>query len=73
MMIPNPHGTALTYEALVEPSGRVEVPVPLAAGSRVLVVVIPEYPDPWEDLVRATAPSLGFWDNRYDDEDWNAR
>lgn len=64
--------TALKYEMEVREHGRVELHVPLAAGARVIVFVIPQGPELFFDLVAAASGSLGFWDNPLDDEDWNA-
>jgi len=62
---------ALKYEAEVKEGGRVEVRVPFAPGVRVIVFVIEEPAETFDDLVAAAQSSLDFWDNRYDDEDWN--
>jgi hypothetical protein len=59
---------ALKYETEVLAEGRVEVAVPLHAGARVTVFVIPESRDNCDDLVAAAGSALGFWDNPYDDE-----
>jgi hypothetical protein len=59
------------YEVEVPADGRVEVPVPLPAGSHVTVVVVAHPHDEMDDLVAATMSSTDFWDNAYDDEDWN--
>ena len=64
--------SALKYETEVREHGRVELHVPLAVGARFKVFVIPNSLDTFSDLVAATTNSLGFWDNRLDDEDWNA-
>lgn len=62
---------ALKYEVEVEPSGRIALDVPFAAGSRLVVFVIEEPADTFDDLTAASRSSLGFWDNPEDDEDWN--
>jgi hypothetical protein len=62
---------ALKYAAEVQEQGRVELNVPLAPGTRVIVFVIEEEPDTFDDLVQAAQSNLDFWDNPYDDEDWN--
>jgi hypothetical protein len=63
--------TALKYEVRVTPDGRVDLPVPLPAGSSVTVFVVQQPEDDFSDLVAASASSLDFWDNPLDDEDWN--
>ena len=63
--------TALKYAAEVQDEGRVELNVPLAPGTRVIVFVIQEEPDTFDDLLQASLSSVDFWDNPYDDEDWN--
>ena len=63
--------TALKYAAEVQDEGRVEFNVPLAPGTRVIVFVIQEEPDTFDDLLQASLSSVDFWDNPYDDEDWN--
>jgi hypothetical protein len=61
---------ALHYEIEVSDQGRVEVSVPLPAGARVTVFVIPEQRESLSDLMAAAESSLDFWDNPLDDEDW---
>jgi hypothetical protein len=63
--------TALKYATEVQNEGRVELNVPLAPGTRVIVFVIEEEPDTFADLLQAAQSNLDFWDNPYDDEDWN--
>src|SRR6185503_12807391 len=65
------HGpqTALKYEVEVRDQGRVEVHVPFAPGARVIVFVIPEPQETFNDLLAASESSLAFWDNPLDDED----
>lgn len=63
--------TALKYEVEVREHGRVEVQVPLAAGARVIVFIVPEPQETVKDLLTAAESSLAFWDNPLDDEDWN--
>jgi hypothetical protein len=63
--------TALKYEVEVQDQGHVELNVPFASGTRVVVFVIQEQDDTFEDLVVAAQSSLDFWDNPLDDEDWN--
>lgn len=62
---------ALKYELEVLDHGRLELEVPLDAGARVVVFVVPEVEDGSADLVAAAGSSLAFWDNPIDDEEWN--
>ena len=63
--------TALKYEVEVQDHRRVELHVPFSSGARVVVFVIPEPHDTFDDLLAASESSLAFWDNPLDDEDWN--
>ena len=62
--------TALKYDVELKESGRLELDVPFPAGAHVIVFVI-ESGDTFDDLLMASASSLDFWNNPYDDEDWN--
>ena len=62
---------ALKYDAEVRSEGRIELQVPLPAGERVVVFVVPESAESFVDLIEAAQSSLDFWDNPLDDEDWN--
>ncbi len=72
-----PHGaaeparTALKYEVEVGEDGQVALSVPFAPGARVVVLVVGEQVDAFDDLVSAAESSLDFWNNPYDDQDWN--
>lgn len=68
--IPVPQ-TALKYELEVRDEGRIELHLPYAAGSRVVVIILPETQEQFTDLQAAATSSLAFWDNSFDDEDWN--
>ena len=68
--IAKPH-TALKYEVEVREQGRIEFTVPFKPGARLVIFVIEEVFDTFEDLVGAAQSSLDFWDNPFDDEDWN--
>jgi hypothetical protein len=59
------------YELEVPADGRLEVAVPLPAGSHVTVLVVEHPADESDDLTSAAMSSTDFWDNPYDDEDWN--
>jgi hypothetical protein len=63
--------STLRYEFEVPDSGRLEVPVPLPAGSHVTVYVVERATEETDDLVNAASSSTDFWDNPMDDEDWN--
>ena len=62
---------ALKYNAEVRAEGRIELQVPLPAGERVVVFVVPESVESFSDLTEAAESSLDFWDNPLDDQDWN--
>ena len=63
--------TALKYEVEVHDQGRIELEVPFAPGSRLVIFVIQDMIDSFGDLLSAAQSSLEFWDNPLDDEDWN--
>ncbi|MEZ4510673.1 MAG: hypothetical protein R3C62_02270 [Chloroflexota bacterium] len=63
--------TALKYDLEVTQEGRIELQVPFPPGSRLVVFVVEEPRDLFDDLVEAAESSLDFWDNPFDDEDWN--
>lgn len=65
-------GSAFKTTGTVGPGGRVEVSIPLPAGTAVEVIVLVPGPDDFSDLAAAAGSALGFWDNPLDDEDWNA-
>jgi hypothetical protein len=58
-------------EAEVQPGGRVEITVPFAIGSRVVLFVVEQEDALRQDLLEASESTIGFWDNPLDDEDWN--
>ena len=62
---------ALKFDAEVRSEGRIELQVPLPAGERVVVFVVPESAESFVELIEAAQSSLHFWDNPLDDEDWN--
>ena len=68
--VPSSHPT-LRYELEVPADGRLELAVPIPAGSRVTVLVLESPREEADDLVAASMSSTEFWDNPYDDEDWN--
>lgn len=59
------------YELEVPADGRLEVPVPLPAGSHVTVLVVEHPINELDDLSAASMSSTDFWDNPFDDKDWN--
>ena len=61
----------LRYDLEVPPGGRIEVQLPIPAGSQVTVYVVEQQPAELIDLVTASMSSTDFWDNPVDDEDWN--
>ncbi|HRJ42451.1 MAG: hypothetical protein KJZ86_23165 [Caldilineaceae bacterium] len=63
--------TAFKYDATVSADGQVILPVPLRPGARVMVFVMEDQTDLFDDLLAAAQSSLGFWDNAFDDEEWN--
>jgi hypothetical protein len=62
----------IKLDAIVGQGGKVELMVPLPAGTPVEVLVKDRDSDDFRDLMEAAQSSLGFWDNPMDDEDWNA-
>ena len=63
--------SALKYDTEVMEEGRVELKVPFPPGARVVVFVIQEAANVFDELLEAAQSSLDFWDNSFDDEDWN--
>ena len=61
----------LKYDAEVLAEGRIELLVPYAEGERVVVFVVSDSTEPFNELTEATESSLAFWDNPLDDQDWN--
>lgn len=62
---------SLRYDLEVPADGRVEVQLPLPAGSHVTVYVVERAAQEFDDLLAATQSSTDFWDNAQDDEYWN--
>ncbi len=63
--------TALKYDVEVNEEGRVELHVPFSPGERLVIFVVKEAADNFDDLLEAAQNNLDFWDNPFDDEDWN--
>lgn len=61
--------TPLKYE--VEVQGHIELKIPFAAVQKVVVLVLPDDRDNFQDLMSASMSSLAFWDNAIDDAVWN--
>jgi hypothetical protein len=61
----------LRFDLQVPADGRVEVQLPLLAGSPVSVYVVEQSDKEFADLASAALSSTDFWDNPEDDEDWN--
>jgi hypothetical protein len=62
---------AFKLTGIVNPEGKLVLPVPLPPGTEVEVLVLAPEQDNLEDLVGAAGSSTEFWDNPADDEDWN--
>ena len=63
---------AFKYETETGPAGRIELTVPIPAGTRVEVLVVVSSSADFMDLTAAAGSSTDFWDNPLDDEDWNS-
>jgi hypothetical protein len=61
----------LRFDLEVPADGRLELPIPLPAGSHVTVFVTEQSVSEFGDLLSASVSSTEFWDNSFDDEDWN--
>ena len=61
----------IRYDLEVPADGRIQVQVPLPAGSHVTVYIVAEPTDAFDDLLSASQSSTDFWNNPADDEDWN--
>ena len=61
----------LRYDLEVLSDGRLEMQVPLPAGSHVTVYIVDQASVEADDLSAASMSSTDFWDNPQDDEDWN--
>lgn len=61
----------LRYDVEVSSSGRIEMQLPLPAGSQVTVYVVEQETARFDDLLSTAVSSTDFWDNPQDDEDWN--
>ncbi len=70
-MSPTESPSPLRYDLEVPPNGRIEMQLPLPAGSQVTVYVVEHQPTELNDLLAASMSSTDFWDNPEDDEDWN--
>jgi hypothetical protein len=61
----------LRYDVKVPSNGKIEVQLPLTAGSQVTVYVVEQGAMVFADLLASSVSSTAFWDNPEDDEDWN--
>ena len=61
----------LRFDLQVPSDGRVEVQLPLLAGSLVTMYVVEKSDAEFDDLLAASVTSTDFWNNPEDDEDWN--
>jgi hypothetical protein len=61
----------LRFDMQVPPDGRVEITLPLPAGSQVTMYVFDKSDANFDDLFAASLTSTDFWNNPEDDEDWN--
>ena len=61
----------LKYEVEVQEHGRIELRVPFAAGQKIVVLVMKDDRDDFNDILAASSSSLEFWDNPIDDAAWN--
>ena len=63
--------TAYRFAAKVGPEGKLELNVPVPAGTSVEVVIFAPQTDEAGDLLHAAQSGLAFWENPQDDADWN--
>ncbi len=63
--------TAYKFAAKIGTAGKLELTVPVPAGTPVEVVVLTPVLDEFGDLVHAAQTSLDFWNNPQDEADWN--
>jgi hypothetical protein len=61
----------LRYDLEVSSDGRIQVELPLPAGSHVTIYVVEQADAESTDLLAASVSSTDFWENPEDDEDWN--
>jgi hypothetical protein len=61
----------ICFDFEVPADGRIQMHVPLPAGSHIKVLVIAEPTGTFDDLIAAAESSTDFWNNSEDDEDWN--
>jgi hypothetical protein len=67
----NDSNLLLRYDLMVPSDGRIEVQVPMPAGSQITVYVVQQQDSALGELTASSVSSTGFWDNPADDEDWN--
>ena len=61
----------LRYDLEVPSDGRIEMQIPLPAGSHVTVYDVEQSEAEFAELLAASQSSTDFWVNPQDDEDWN--
>ena len=63
--------TAYRFAAEVGAEGKLELKIPVPAGTSVEVVVLVPSSDEFHELLDVAKSGLGFWNNPQDDADWN--
>lgn len=63
--------TEYRFATQVGANGKLELTVPVSAGTSVEVVVLAPSSEDYAHLTAAAESSLAFWDNPQDDADWN--
>lgn len=63
--------TVYRSEGVIGNDGKLEINVPLSAGTPVEIMILAPDPREFSDLIAASGSSIDFWDNPLDDEDWN--
>ena len=63
--------TAYRFAAEVGAEGKLELKIPVPAGTSVEVVVLAPSSDEFNELLDVANSGLSFWNNPQDDADWN--
>ena len=61
----------LRFDLEIPSDGKIEMQLPLPAGSQITVFIVEQPATEIDDLLAASVSSTDFWDNPEDDEDWN--